>query len=179
MRNRYRLPLRALVAVAALLPLAACIEIGPTGTPRLDVEGDVVRRWVAADPTGAAAQTVRHWTHHAPEVLDPGRRVFTPDVLAALEAHVADLESRLRWDLRRWDTWMAVADCESNGNWHIDTGNGYKGGLQFDQDSWERAGGSGNPAHASVEEQVRRANRWLDLTGWRSWPTCARRLGLL
>ena len=45
--------------------------------------------------------------------------------------------------------WDAIAECESNGNWSINTGNGYYGGLQFALGSWRAAGGSGYPHHAS------------------------------
>jgi len=45
--------------------------------------------------------------------------------------------------------WDAVAQCESGGNWHINTGNGYYGGLQFTLSTWAANGGSGNPANAS------------------------------
>jgi LysM repeat protein len=51
--------------------------------------------------------------------------------------------------------WDRLAQCESGGNWSIDTGNGYGGGLQFSQGTWEANGGTGNPADASREEQIR------------------------
>jgi transglycosylase-like protein len=75
--------------------------------------------------------------------------------------------------------WTELAQCESGGNWHIDTGNGYYGGLQFSWGSWEAAGGSGNPAHASPSEQVRRGEILQDMQGWGAWPTCASIIGLL
>jgi Transglycosylase-like domain len=78
-----------------------------------------------------------------------------------------------------YEPWISLAECESNGNWHIDSGNGYYGGLQFALRSWHWAGGSGNPADASPSEQVRRGEILQDLQGWGAWPTCARRIGLL
>jgi Transglycosylase-like domain len=75
--------------------------------------------------------------------------------------------------------WTEIAECESGGNWSIDTGNGYYGGLQFAWSSWEAAGGSGNPAHASPSEQVMRGEILQDMQGWGAWPTCAARIGLL
>ena len=68
--------------------------------------------------------------------------------------------------------WDAVAECESGGNWATDTGNGYSGGLQFNQGTWEANGGSGNPADASRGEQIRVAENVLDSQGWGAWPTC-------
>jgi LysM repeat protein len=75
-------------------------------------------------------------------------------------------------------TWDAIAQCESSGNWHIDTGNGYYGGLQFLPATWRAFGGTGNPANASKAEQIRVAERVLKVQGWNAWPTCSARLGL-
>jgi hypothetical protein len=74
--------------------------------------------------------------------------------------------------------WDQLAQCESSGNWAINTGNGYYGGLQFSQSSWEGAGGSGNPANASREEQIRVAENLKAQQGWGAWPACSRKLGL-
>ena len=75
-------------------------------------------------------------------------------------------------------TWDRLAQCESGGNWSINTGNGYYGGLQFSQSSWNAAGGSGNPANASRAEQIRVAENLLDMQGWGAWPACSSKLGL-
>lgn len=74
-------------------------------------------------------------------------------------------------------TWDALAQCESGGNWAIDTGNGYYGGLQFSQSTWEANGGTGNPADASREEQIRVAENVLATQGWGAWPTCSAKIG--
>lgn len=74
--------------------------------------------------------------------------------------------------------WDKLAECESGGDWSIATGNGYYGGLQFAPGSWRAAGGSGNPAAASREEQIRVAENLLGMQGWGAWPACSRKLGL-
>jgi resuscitation-promoting factor RpfA len=74
--------------------------------------------------------------------------------------------------------WDAIAQCESGGNWSINTGNGFYGGLQFTQSSWRAAGGSGSPQNASREEQIRVAERLQQMQGWGAWPTCSAKLGL-
>ncbi|MFC2302598.1 MAG: transglycosylase family protein, partial [Rothia aeria] len=51
-------------------------------------------------------------------------------------------------------TWDALAQCESGGNWSINTGNGFYGGLQFTQQSWNGVGMSGSPMNASREQQI-------------------------
>jgi LysM repeat protein len=75
-------------------------------------------------------------------------------------------------------TWDALAQCESGGNWSINTGNGYYGGLQFTQGSWSAAGGSGSPQNASREEQIRVAENLQASQGWGAWPACSSKLGL-
>lgn len=74
-------------------------------------------------------------------------------------------------------TWDALAQCESGGNWAINTGNGYYGGLQFSQSTWEANGGVGNPADASREEQIRIAENVLATQGWGAWPSCSAQIG--
>ena len=68
--------------------------------------------------------------------------------------------------------WNAVAQCESGGNWRADTGNGFYGGLQFKQSTWDENGGMGNPAFASRDQQIAVANRVLATQGPEAWPKC-------
>jgi resuscitation-promoting factor RpfA len=75
-------------------------------------------------------------------------------------------------------TWDRVAACESGGDWHISTGNGYYGGLQFTLGTWHSNGGSGNPANASRSEQIRVAENVLQSQGPGAWPVCGPRAGL-
>ena len=72
--------------------------------------------------------------------------------------------------------WDAVAQCESGGNWATDTGNGFSGGLQFTQSTWEANGGSGSPSAASREEQIRVAENVLASQGVGAWPVCGSNL---
>jgi LysM repeat protein len=74
--------------------------------------------------------------------------------------------------------WDALAQCESGGNWAINTGNGYYGGLQFSLSSWRGTGGSGYPHEHSREEQIRRGEILQASSGWGAWPACSRKLGL-
>ena len=71
--------------------------------------------------------------------------------------------------------WDAIAQCESGGNWAINTGNGYFGGLQFTPGTWHANGGSGSAARASREEQIRVAENVLHSQGIGAWPVCGRR----
>ncbi len=72
--------------------------------------------------------------------------------------------------------WDAVAQCESGGDWHINTGNGYYGGLQFSQSTWEANGGTGMPHQASKAEQIRVAENTLQTQGPGAWPVCGQYL---
>ncbi|WP_192831415.1 transglycosylase family protein [Rothia dentocariosa] len=75
-------------------------------------------------------------------------------------------------------TWDALAQCESGGNWATNTGNGFYGGLQFTQQSWNGVGMSGSPMNASREQQIEAAERLLAQQGWGAWPACSSKLGL-
>ena len=76
------------------------------------------------------------------------------------------------------DTWDRLAECESNGTWDINTGNGFYGGVQFTLTSWQAVGGEGYPHQASKAEQIKRAEILQDLQGWGAWPLCSQKLGL-
>ena len=75
--------------------------------------------------------------------------------------------------------WDAVATCESGGNWSINTGNGYYGGLQFSSSTWSGFGGAEFASRADLatrEEQIAVAERVLAVQGPGAWPTCGRNL---
>lgn len=74
--------------------------------------------------------------------------------------------------------WDRLAQCESGGNWSINTGNGYYGGLQFSPTTWRAFGGTGMPHQASRSQQIAVAERTLAAQGWNAWPACSRKLGL-
>ncbi|SDG47643.1 Transglycosylase-like domain-containing protein [Lentzea fradiae] len=71
--------------------------------------------------------------------------------------------------------WDRIAQCESGGNWSINTGNGYYGGLQFSPSTWRAHGGTGRADQASREEQIRVAENVLRTQGIGAWPTCGGR----
>ncbi|WP_237222302.1 transglycosylase family protein [Rothia nasimurium] len=99
-------------------------------------------------------------------------------VLAIGGAAAASLAATPAANAAPLEAWDALAQCESGGNWAINTGNGYYGGLQFSLSSWAAAGGTGNPAAASKAEQIRVAENLLQMQGWGAWPSCAAKLNL-
>ena len=74
-------------------------------------------------------------------------------------------------------TWDRLAQCESGGNWAINTGNGYSGGLQFSPSTWRAFGGTGSAANASRAQQIAVAERVLAVQGWGAWPSCSKKIG--
>jgi hypothetical protein len=77
--------------------------------------------------------------------------------------------------------WDRVAACESGGNWHINTGNGFYGGLQFTRSTWSGFGGGRYASRADLatrSEQIAVAQRVLATQGPGAWPTCGARAGL-
>ncbi len=73
--------------------------------------------------------------------------------------------------------WQGVADCEAGGNWHIDTGNGYYGGLQFSLRTWRAHGGSGMPDEAPAWRQAEIGERVRTGSGLGAWPHCGHHYG--
>ena len=81
-------------------------------------------------------------------------------------------------DPRSTQVWYDLAQCESGGNWSIDTGNGYYGGLQFSLGSWEAVGGSGYPHEHPAATQIDFGRKLQARQGWGAWPHCSEKLGL-
>lgn len=78
-------------------------------------------------------------------------------------------------------TWQRLAMCEAGGNWHINTGNGYYGGLQISGRTWAGYGGrhfASLPSRATKAEQITIGERIKKHQGWGAWPTCSRRIGV-
>jgi hypothetical protein len=111
-------------------------------------------------------------------VFEDGRlaakRVKAQDVLKKPRAKVVLIGTKIPDGV-----WDRLAGCESGGNWHINTGNGYYGGLQFSLGTWHSYGGTGLPSQHSREDQIAVATRLRDASGgYGPWPACAARLGL-
>lgn len=97
-------------------------------------------------------------------ILGAGAAIFAPTASAAPDSD-----------------WDRLAQCESGGNWHINTGNGYYGGLQFSASTWNAFGGNefaSTADQASREQQIYVAEKVLAQQGWGAWPACSASLGL-
>ena len=119
------------------------------------------------DPDRTTRQGMRSWVRRVAVVLGSLAAAMT---LAPLSpARAADT------------VWDRVAACESTGNWAINTGNGYYGGLQFSASTWRAFGGQWYAARAdqaTKNQQVTIARRVLAVQGPTAWPTCGVRAGL-
>jgi hypothetical protein len=74
-------------------------------------------------------------------------------------------------------SWDKLAGCESGGNWAINTGNGYYGGLQFSLSTWQGLGGSGLPSDHPREVQIQMGKKLWQTSGWGAWPACTAKFG--
>lgn len=105
----------------------------------------------------------RHLQHAV--TATAGLGVTAGMVIASVNTAYAD--SAINWD--------AIAQCESGGNWAINTGNGYYGGLQFALSTWRANGGTGMPQNTSRDTQIAVAQRILATQGIGAWPVCGAR----
>ncbi|HEX5086773.1 MAG TPA: resuscitation-promoting factor [Nocardioides sp.] len=102
------------------------------------------------------------------------KRVLSQDVLKKPRPKVVRVGTKIPNGV-----WDRLANCESGGNWHINTGNGYYGGLQFSLGTWHAYGGTGLPSQHSRETQIAIATKLRDASGgYGAWPACAAKLGL-
>jgi LysM repeat protein len=106
-------------------------------------------------------------------VATPAPTVVTPSIVTPPSPPVSAVTSTTSSSV-----WDSLAMCESSGNWSIDTGNGFYGGLQFTLQSWQAVGGTGYPNDASPAEQIAMAEKLLAIQGWEAWPACSLQLGL-
>jgi uncharacterized protein YabE (DUF348 family) len=107
-----------------------------------------------------------------------GRKVLRQDVLREPVPAVVKVGTASAYATGN-TVWDSLAQCESGGNWAINTGNGYYGGLQFSLGTWQAYGGTGLPSNASRETQIAIATKVRDASGgYGAWPGCAASLGL-
>ncbi|MGW8376246.1 transglycosylase family protein [Actinacidiphila sp. SB3-2] len=119
------------------------------------------------------ARKSRHQTRRMARIslaITAGGAGIALPLLGAGSAHAADVS-----------TWDKVAQCESGGDWSINTGNGYSGGVQFDQQTWSGHGGTQyapSAGEATKEQQIKIAEKVLAEQGPSAWPNCGPKAGL-
>ena len=125
------------------------------------------RSTTTAAPATTAAPTTAPPTTAAPTTTAPPQ----PASGSSSEGYAYD-------DPRSTQVWYDLAQCESGGNWSINTGNGYYGGLQFSLATWESVGGTGYPHEHPAATQIDMGRRLQARQGWGAWPHCSEELGL-
>lgn len=175
--------MRRFLAFVCALALAGCGDVPPTTvvTRPLAASRPAVSAWspgltaplawskaLRLDAEQAMFSTVASRPAPAPLATRPsGQHKPAGESQARNYPAVTSRRSGVNWD--------AVAACESGGDWHIDSGNGYSGGLQFSASTWRAYGGTGRASQASREEQIAVAERVLAGQGIGAWPVCGRR----
>ena len=172
---------------------ARVVETKPIKAPEQVIEDPELARGqkvvVERGKPGEQAAVMRIWTQNGKEVrreqiragsseLPTPRvvRLGTNDEKSAEEEKSADAPK-----VSNGSTWDKLAKCEATGNWSINSGNGYYGGLQFDAGTWLRWGGGKYAPRADLatrEEQIDIAKKTLAAQGWGAWPACTSKLGL-
>jgi uncharacterized protein YabE (DUF348 family) len=128
---------------------------------------------VRAGRPGVRDVTYRVVFHNGREVR---RTVLTQTLLTRPVARIVKVGTKTAPAVADGSVWDRIAQCESGGNWHANTGNGYYGGLQFALSTWRAYGGSSRPDLVSREQQIAVAERVRDASGgYGAWPVCGAR----
>ena len=148
--------------------LAAAMLLLSTGAVNPDEETTVLAASVGVDPV--ALQGAVNSTGSSPVAYLAHEGLIQPDPPST---HAQPVTAS--------SVWTQLAQCESNGRWSTNTGNGYFGGLQEDMAFWRNYGGlayAPRPDLASPSAQMAVAERGRARQGFGAWPACSRRLGL-
>ena len=189
LRRTFLLAAISVAGVGLLAPLAARsatpipLEIAETLLPVADAPKIMADRGGLTGRQGSVASGSGE--RHVPEELHPSA-VPTP-AAAPMEATLHSAAAPPAPAPQRVVTyagssvWEDLARCESGGNWAINTGNGYYGGLQFSLGTWQQYGGAefaAYPHQATRDEQIVVAERLRAVRGYAPWPSCRAKLGL-
>jgi uncharacterized protein YabE (DUF348 family)/transposase len=160
--------------VTARLPLSASMR--RIADPAMNQS-----RHVVVDPGAPGAQDVTFEVSIVNGV-ETGRRLVAHDIVTPARPLVVRIGAKPGTQVppvRNGATWDALAACESSGNWAINTGNGFYGGVQFEPNTWKRHGGLRYAPRADLatrEEQIAIAEVTQAKQGWGAWPVCSRRV---
>jgi uncharacterized protein YabE (DUF348 family)/transposase len=161
--------------VAARMPLPAPLR-------RIQDPTMNISRHVVEDPGTAGSQDVT-FAISTVNGVETGRRLVAHNIVTPARPSVQRVGAKPGTEVppvSNSATWDALASCESSGNWAINTGNGFYGGVQFNQNTWEIHGGMRYAPRADLatrEEQIAIADVTQARQGWGAWPVCSARLG--
>jgi hypothetical protein len=141
--------------------------------------GEIPTTTAAAPTTTLAPPTTVASTDAPPSTVAPAPAASEPIAPPTTQPPPPPTPAAMTGDPNDPQTWERLAQCESGGNWAMNAGNGYYGGLQFSLATWRSVGGAGYPHQASKAEQIRRGKILQAQAGWAQWPGCSRALGYL
>ncbi|MFZ6005946.1 MAG: transglycosylase family protein [Actinomycetota bacterium] len=186
-RSRLALALAVTIAALPILVLDNLPATADTGQAADEVASTVIERALRAAETSTTEPTT---TTAAPTTITTAAPATTttaaPTTTAAAPPTTAPAPpttaaphatSYAYGDPNDPASWDRLAQCESGGDWHADTGNGYFGGLQFSKATWDHYGGTGYPHEHLRETQIEIGKRLQASEGWDAWPGCSRELG--
>jgi uncharacterized protein YabE (DUF348 family)/transposase len=160
--------------VTARMPLAASMR-------RIEDPTMNMSRHVVEDPGTPGTQDVT-FAVSIVNGVETGRRLVAHEIVTPARPSVLRIGAKPGTEVppvSNGATWDALAACEAGGNWAVNTGNGFYGGVQFDQNTWERNGGLRYAPRADLatrEEQLAIAEVTRARQGWGAWPVCGARL---
>jgi uncharacterized protein YabE (DUF348 family)/transposase len=152
----------------------------PVSMRRIEDPTMNMSRHILQDPGTPGTQNVTFAVSIVNGVVT-GRRLVAHEIVTRARPSVVRIGAKEGTEVPRVGdgaTWDALASCESTGNWAINTGNGFYGGVQFDQNTWEENGGlryAPRADLASREEQIAIAVATRERQGWGAWPVCGAR----
>lgn len=154
-------------------PLPGSQSSSVSTTPAVSAAADT-------DDSASAPETTQPAPAATPAAVSSPAPAAAPAPTVSTDAAVSSTASSASSSSTPSNTgvWQELANCESGGNWSIDTGNGFYGGLQFTLSSWQAVGGTGYPNQASEAEQIAMAQKLQAVQGWGAWPVCSAKIGL-
>lgn len=190
-------PTSKVIAAAAVAPAPAA----PAPVIVTVVEGDYLSKIAEANSTTVERLFYANTDITNPDIIHVGQQLRVPTLeeeltprdipavtpapspVASAPASTPPVTSRSNTVATNYipsdgSVWDRLAQCEAGGNWAINTGNGFYGGLQFTLSSWRAVGGTGMPNDASREEQIARGQMLQARQGWGAWPACTAKLGI-
>lgn len=176
-----RWPIRAgIVAMAGIALAAPMVAADPAAAPAkpAEVAVTVEQSSVEAAKPAQAIKARANSVDYAAQLLWRQLAAEPPTTTAAPAPPPLPAPMPARAAVSNGSSWDRLAQCEAGGNWAVNTGNGYYGGLQFSAQSWRAVGGSGLPNQASRETQIAMGERLRAAQGWGAWPSCSAKLGL-
>ncbi|MEW1865572.1 transglycosylase family protein [Streptomyces sp. NPDC088194] len=178
----------AVLGACALLPLVTQPAAAAPAAQKAAVAPGRSRPADPAAPAAPAASTVSAVpladAMSAAAAPAAAHAAAAPAVAAAATTHTTSTTAaapRVVTFTRQRSVWDDLAMCESSGNWQINSGNGFYGGLQFWQPTWELFGGLKYARRADLatpQHQIDIAEAVLRVQGWSAWPACSRRIGM-